>query len=172
MITQRLPTRNTLHVGGSGRPNPLHPNEQARRLTGRDYLSYSAISTYQKCPLRYYFIYVAGLEPEFKSSSLVFGGAIHKAIEHHFNALFEGSDLPHRNAGVVVADPPRNTAEEPEGPPMAVEKGLGALAGIEAAYCRRWRCTSWPLRPSRVLFTRGTPALSPGRTSSFDSTAI
>ncbi len=102
MLTKQRPIRNASRNCGSGRPGPLHPNEQARQLTGRDYLSYSAISTYQKCPLRYYFVYVAGLEPEFKSSSLVFGGVIHKAIEHHFNALFEGSDPPSLDALVGV----------------------------------------------------------------------
>ena len=60
MITQERSIGNALQIGGSGQPDPLRPNEQARQLTGRDYLSYSAISTYQKCPLRYYFIYVAG----------------------------------------------------------------------------------------------------------------
>jgi hypothetical protein len=32
------------------------PNEVAERLTGRDYVSFSAISTYQSCPLRYFFL--------------------------------------------------------------------------------------------------------------------
>ncbi len=70
------------------------PNVVARHLTGRDYLSYSAIHTYQQCPLRYYFHYVAALAPEFVSSSLVFGGAIHAAIEHHWRRLFEGAAAP------------------------------------------------------------------------------
>ena len=30
------------------------PGEAASLLTGRDYLSYSAVTTYQQCPLRYY----------------------------------------------------------------------------------------------------------------------
>jgi putative RecB family exonuclease len=57
----------------------------------RDYLSYSAISTYAKCPLRYFFKYVAGLPDELVSASLVFGGAIHRAIEHHFRELLAGN---------------------------------------------------------------------------------
>ena len=70
------------------------PNQTAQRLTGRDYLSYSAISTFQRCPLRYRFAYVAGLTPEFVSSSLVFGGAIHSAIELHCRRAFEGVAPP------------------------------------------------------------------------------
>ncbi len=71
-----------------------NPNKLARRLIDRDYLSYSSISTYQRCPLRFYFAYVAQREPEFKPSSLAFGGAVHAAIELHFRRLFEAADPP------------------------------------------------------------------------------
>jgi putative RecB family exonuclease len=67
----------------------------AERLTGRDYISYSAVSTYQQCPLRYFFRYIAGLPEETVSSSLVFGGAIHAAVEHHFRELMIGNAPPH-----------------------------------------------------------------------------
>lgn len=60
----------------------------------RDYLSYSAITTYQGCPLRYYFRYVAGLPEKTVSSSLVFGSAVHRAVEHHFNELMAGNEPP------------------------------------------------------------------------------
>jgi putative RecB family exonuclease len=66
------------------------PNEVAHQLTGRSYLSYSAVSTYQACPLRYFFRYVAGLPEESVSASLVFGGAIHRAAEIHYGDLLEG----------------------------------------------------------------------------------
>jgi putative RecB family exonuclease len=66
------------------------PNILAAQLIGRDYLSYSAVRTYQTCSLKFYFQYIVELEPEFKSANLVFGGAIHAAIEHHFRRLFEG----------------------------------------------------------------------------------
>lgn len=70
------------------------PSEIALRLTGRDYISHSAISTFQRCPLRYYFNYVAGLAPEFVSSSLVFGSAVHRALEFHCRRVFEGTAPP------------------------------------------------------------------------------
>lgn len=60
----------------------------------RDYLSYSAITTYQSCPLRYYFRYIVGLPERTVSSSLVFGSAIHRAVEHHFNELMAGNEAP------------------------------------------------------------------------------
>lgn len=84
---------NALARGRGKHPSPSTPNEIALQLTGRDYLSYSAISTYQKCPLRYFFQYVADLAPETVSASLIFGGAIHAAIEAHFNAILAGDPL-------------------------------------------------------------------------------
>lgn len=60
----------------------------------RDYISYSAITTYQQCPLRYRFRYVDGLPESVVSSSLIFGGAIHSALEFHFNELLIGNDPP------------------------------------------------------------------------------
>ena len=60
----------------------------------RDYISWSAIGTYASCPLRYYFRYVAGLPERAVSSSLVFGGAVHRAVEHQFNELLAGNEPP------------------------------------------------------------------------------
>ncbi len=70
------------------------PSAVAKELTGRDYISYSAISTYLNCPLRYYFRYVEGLSEDAVSSSLTFGGAIHSALESHFTALENGDSPP------------------------------------------------------------------------------
>lgn len=62
--------------------------------TPRGYLSYSAITTYQNCPLRYYFKYIVGLPERTVSASLVFGSAVHRAVEHHFNELLAGNEPP------------------------------------------------------------------------------
>ncbi len=59
--------------------------------TERDYISYSSITSYQACPLRWYFKYIAGLPERTVSSSLVFGSAIHRSVEHHFNELMAGT---------------------------------------------------------------------------------
>ena len=85
-MNRRCPAANTI-----ASPSPT---EIAVELTGRDYISYSAISTYQKCPLRYYFSYVAQVPPAFVPSSLAFGGAVHAAIEHHYRRIFEGQSRP------------------------------------------------------------------------------
>lgn len=60
----------------------------------RDYLSFSALRSYQSCPLRYFFRYVAGLPDTFVSASLVFGAAIHRAVEFHFHELLAGNEPP------------------------------------------------------------------------------
>jgi putative RecB family exonuclease len=60
----------------------------------RDYISFSAIRTYQTCPLQYFFRYVAELPKETVSASLMFGSAIHRAVEHHFRKLLEGRPSP------------------------------------------------------------------------------
>jgi putative RecB family exonuclease len=71
-----------------------HPNEIAQLLTGRPYLSYSAVRTYAACPLRWYFRYVLGLPEETVSTSLVFGAALHRALERHFLAQMYGRPAP------------------------------------------------------------------------------
>lgn len=60
----------------------------------RDYISYSAIRTYQSCPLKYRFRYLDGLPEECVSSSLVFGSAIHAAMEFFFSQQLAGEDPP------------------------------------------------------------------------------
>jgi putative RecB family exonuclease len=69
-------------------------NEIAKNLTGRDYISWSAISTFRTCPLKYKFRYVDGLPEESVSSALVFGTGIHTAIEQHFQAILSGEEQP------------------------------------------------------------------------------
>ena len=69
-------------------------NRIAKELTVRDYLSFSQVSTYQACPLKWYFRYVAGIPPEFVASSLVFGSAVHTAIEHHHRSAMTGDTPP------------------------------------------------------------------------------
>jgi putative RecB family exonuclease len=69
-------------------------NEIAKKLTGRDYVSWSAISTFRQCPLKYRFRYIDGLPEESVSSALVFGTGIHTAVEQHFQAILSGEEQP------------------------------------------------------------------------------
>jgi putative RecB family exonuclease len=77
------------------KPASTNPaNEVAKRITGRDYVSWSAISTFRQCPLKYRFRYVDGLPQESISAALIFGSGIHTAIEQHFQAILSGEERP------------------------------------------------------------------------------
>lgn len=77
---------------------PVEPantaNEVAKKLTGRGYVSWSALSTFRTCPLKYKFRYIDGLPEESISSALVFGTGVHTAVEQHFQALLSGGPKP------------------------------------------------------------------------------
>ena len=66
----------------------------AEQLTGRDYISFSSIASFQRCPLAWKFKYVDGLPEETVSAALVLGGAVHSAAECHFNELMIGNPAP------------------------------------------------------------------------------
>ena len=84
-----------LPVLTSTKPTSTNPaNEIAKRLTGRDYVSWSAISTFRTCPLKYRFRYIDGLPEDSVSSALVFGTGIHSAVEQHFPAILSGDPKP------------------------------------------------------------------------------
>jgi hypothetical protein len=72
----------------------LDLRQRIKQLPGRDYISYSAISTYQQCPLKFKFRYLDQLPEDAVSAALVFGGAIHSAVEFHFNELMAGNEPP------------------------------------------------------------------------------
>jgi putative RecB family exonuclease len=73
-------------------------NEVAKKLTGRDYVSWSAISTFRTCPLKYRFRYIDGLPDESVSSALVFGSGIHAAVEQFYQAQLSGDPKPDLDA--------------------------------------------------------------------------
>ena len=66
------------------------PGDAALAITGRDYLSWSQINSFRGCPRAFAFKYVEKAEPAFVSTALLFGGAIHSAIQHHHEVRFTG----------------------------------------------------------------------------------
>jgi len=62
---------------------PMTPNEIAAALTGRPYLSFSQVSTFQACPLKWYFTYVLKAPPESVHAGMLLGSVIHAAIQAH-----------------------------------------------------------------------------------------
>jgi putative RecB family exonuclease len=83
-------------------PAGVHPNQIAERLTGRPYTSWSAISCYCACPLRYMFRYCENLSEPSVSAALAFGGAFHRACEQQYRELLEGNPAPTLDALMVA----------------------------------------------------------------------
>jgi RecB family exonuclease len=59
-----------------------------------DHLSFSAISLFQSCPLRFYFRYILGLPEEIVAANLVLGSGLHRAAQYHFEQLLAGEPPP------------------------------------------------------------------------------
>lgn len=73
-------------------PLPLRPaNQQAQLLTGRPYLSFSQITLMRACPKKFALHYVDHAHPAFIPASLIFGSAIHAAVESYFQAKLAGA---------------------------------------------------------------------------------
>jgi len=76
------------------RPVILRPaNQRALELTGRPYLSFSQIYLMRACPKKFSLHYVEHASPAFTPASLIFGSAVHAAVETHFRAMLAGVTL-------------------------------------------------------------------------------
>jgi putative RecB family exonuclease len=67
---------------------PVHARQPLPVL---DHLSFSAISTFQTCSLRFAFKYLLGLPEETVGASLVFGAAIHASLQFFHEQLLVGN---------------------------------------------------------------------------------
>ena len=59
----------------------------------KPHLSYSQISTYCMCPLKYRFHYIDRIEPPFTAAPLAFGSAIHEGVGAFHQSCLEGDPL-------------------------------------------------------------------------------
>lgn len=106
------------------------PDQPRPRPAGeRDSFSFSALRTYQGCPLRYFFRYVAGLPEKTVSASLIFGAGIHRAIEHHFRELLEGNEPPSQDA-LFLAYEQEWQERQQQGAPIAKEESKDSLDSL------------------------------------------
>lgn len=113
-------------------PTPDAPTATAQAITGRDYLSWSQVSTMRSCPRKFAFHYVERAEPEFTASSLAFGSAIHSALQLYFQMLLEGATASH--AELLLAFRQAWAESLTDAPPIRFNKGddagvLDDLAG-------------------------------------------
>jgi len=70
---------------------PRAPNRVALQITGRNYVSYTQLSLMRSCPRKFSYQYVENAPKDFIPSSLIYGGSIHAALEHHNRAQLEGT---------------------------------------------------------------------------------
>lgn len=102
-------------------------NGQPRTL---QHLSFSSISLFQQCPLRFYFRYLLGLPEETTASNLVFGTSMHAGLEFYFQQMLVGSQAPTLD---TLLDVFQDAWRSHDGPPIRMARGedvnsIGRLA--------------------------------------------
>lgn len=70
------------------------PAAEAQSITGRPYLSWTQVSSYQQCPRAFAFRYVEHADSDFVPSSLLFGSAMHEAFAKVHKHYMEGLPVP------------------------------------------------------------------------------
>lgn len=93
----------TVLTGLRGRPAPISvrpANALAKEITGRDYVSHSQLSLMRSCPQKFAYQYIEKAPPDHQPSSLLFGGAIHAALELFFRTRMEGMQI---TAGALLS---------------------------------------------------------------------
>ena len=125
-------------------PHQHEPRQRGcSRATGRDSISWSALSTFQTCPLKYKFRYIGGLPEESVSAALIFGSGIRRAVEQHSQARLAGDPKPDLDAllfayrGCMAAARPGGDSVRLTLPPSAIPVLMLGIppAGILDSYC-------------------------------------
>jgi len=119
--------------------------------TKRDYISWSAISTYQQCPLRYFFRYIEGLEEKFTSASLALGGAIHSAAEFHFTELMIGNEAPGQDTLLSVFWDEWNSRSEAAAIQFGKAEDLDSIAKTADRVIEAFRASDFARPEGRII---------------------
>jgi putative RecB family exonuclease len=116
---------------------PLRPAcRLAEQLTGRSYLSHSQVSLFRACPRKFAFTYVERAEPDFVPSSLLFGGAVHRAMESYFRGRLEGLAVSHPQL-LSVYDQAFASGQDRDGRRLPVRFNQNESAGSLRALAER-----------------------------------
>lgn len=78
-------------IGLVNPPAEAHRSTKPQGVAGRDFVSWSQLSTFRRCPLQYRFRYLDKVEPEYIASSLLIGSSVHSAIELYHRRELEGT---------------------------------------------------------------------------------
>jgi putative RecB family exonuclease len=65
----------------------MNANQKMKSFRDEPHVSYSQITTYMNCPLKYRFQYIDQVKPEFTSAALPFGGAFHETLAYFYRGL-------------------------------------------------------------------------------------
>jgi len=114
-------------------PFRQYPNDLAASITGRPYLSWSQIRSFRSCPRAFAFRYVEQVEPAFVASALLHGGAIHAALEAHFEHRMIGSDLPLDDLVTAYREAWHERLDQQGDVPVRYNKGEDAERLMESA---------------------------------------
>jgi putative RecB family exonuclease len=60
------------------------------------HISHSQINQYMLCPLKFYFQYVQGIQPDYVPSALVFGSVIHDALATFYMSIISTHETPRK----------------------------------------------------------------------------
>jgi len=109
------------------------PGQIAMNISGRDYLSWSQVDQMRRCPRKYAFTYVEQARPDFLPSSLLFGSAIHAALEHHLQRRLEGEDSERSELLAIFLDEWKRRDDEQPDIPVRFNKTESETILIEQA---------------------------------------
>ena len=94
MIASRTTEEHSQRSSRSSHSSRSSASDEAMSITGRPYLSWTQVSSYQQCPRAFAFRYVERAEPDVVASSLLFGSAMHEAFAKVHEHDMEGLPAP------------------------------------------------------------------------------
>ena len=90
----------------------MNTTENISELRAKPHLSYSSISTYQKCSLQYKFSRIDRIQPEFTSDCLIFGSVLHSVIASLYQNKLEGTRLSLKQLQEIFQEEWKNSVKK------------------------------------------------------------
>ena len=100
-----------------------------------EHVSFSQLDQYLRCPLRYSFVYMDRLEPDFVPAARAFGSGIHASAAYFFRAAAQGKcrgsrtcRATSRRSGIMLVIPVKGSRRDsvPVGVPGGRSRGTAA----------------------------------------------
>jgi RecB family exonuclease len=94
MIASRTTEEHSQRSSRSSHSSRSSASDEAMSITGRPYLSWTQVSSYQMCPRAFAYRYIEHADADFVPSSLLFGSAMHEAFAKVHEHDMEGLPAP------------------------------------------------------------------------------